>query len=200
MICFVGQTGAGKSNGLVELLSRKNDSFYKIIYFTSSTADEPLIKFLQQKIEGIEILDTPENLPELESFNDEDKKTEKLIIFNDLINLNKKQLAKVSKFYCSTRKYGFTCICMSQNYTEIPLNIRRNAQFFFLYKMSDLNTINHILKTHNMNNVNKNDLKNAYVQITSQPRNFMLIDLTTNSPMPFRKNFLEPIKLNNILK
>mgnify|MGYP003349383844 CR=1 FL=1 len=37
------------------------------------------------------------------------------IVFDDFIHLNKKQMEKINKYFIASRKYGFTCICLSQN-------------------------------------------------------------------------------------
>ena len=81
--------------------------------------------------------------------NGQDKNEEKLIIFDDIINLSKKELLKIQKWFNSARKYGFTCISMAQNWAQLPIQIRRNTMIYFLFRMNDNNTINNILKTHN---------------------------------------------------
>ena len=198
MMAFIGNTGSGKSNGLVEFLSLKNNAFYQIIYHTASTSDEPLLHLLREHIDGIEILDTLEDLPDLENFRDADKTEEKLVIFDDILNHGVKELKQISHFFTAARKYGFSCIVMAQNYTNIPTTIRRNCSYFFLFKMTDGNTINNIIRTHNLSDVDKDALKKAYLDCIKTPLNFMLIDLTANSPMPFRHNFTKEIKFEKI--
>ena len=70
--------------------------------------------------------------------NDEDKKHKKLIIFDDIINLPKKQLTKIQKWFNSSRNYGFTCVAMVQNYTDAPILMRRNTQHFVLFRLNDM--------------------------------------------------------------
>ena len=195
MVMMVGNTGSGKTTALVEFLSRKNDSFYRVIYFTGSTGDEPLLKFLQNHIDGIEVIDNADELPELTDLNDEDKKQEKLIIFDDIINLPKKQLVKIQKWFNSARKYGFTCVAMVQNYTDAPLQMRRNTQYFILFRLNDMNTIHQILKNHNNNGDDKEVIKQAYFAATSEPKNFFTLDLTPNSPARYRHNFTDVIHI-----
>jgi len=64
MISMIGSTGAGKTTALLEFLSRKNDAFHRIIIFSGSTVDEPLIKFLEKHVEGIELIDNADDFPE----------------------------------------------------------------------------------------------------------------------------------------
>lgn len=195
MISIIGQTGSGKSQAILEFLSRKNEAFYKIILFTGSTVDEPLYKLLEKHIDGIEMIDNADELPDLTEMNDEDKKAEKLIIFDDIINLPKKQLTKIQKWFNSSRKYGYTCIATAQNYTDLPIQLRRNTMIFMIFRLNDINTINQILKNHNNNGDNKELVKQAYFMATSKPHNFFLLDTTSNDDNRYRHNFLDKIKL-----
>ena len=195
MISIIGQTGSGKSQAILEFLSRKNDAFYRIILFSGSTTDEPLYHLLQKKVEGIEMLQNADELPELSDMDNEDKKQEKLIIFDDIINLNKKQLLKIQKWYTSARKYGFTCICCAQNYTDLPIQIRRNTMIFILFCLNDINTINHILRTHNNNGDDPKLVKKAYYEATSELHHFFMLDTTSNDDKRYRHDFTDLIKI-----
>jgi hypothetical protein len=195
MISIIGPTGAGKSKSIVELLSRKNDAFYKIILFSGSTVDEPLVNLLKKHIDGIELIDKAEELPELTDFNDEEKKHEKLIIFDDIINLPKKELVKIQKWFNSSRKYGFCCIATAQNYTDLPIQIRRNTHIFILFRLNDMNTINTILKNHNNNGDDPALVKKAYFEATSKPGNFFLLDTTSDDEKRYRHNFTDFINI-----
>ncbi len=123
------------------------------------------------------------------------KKSEKLIIFDDIINLPKKQLTKIQKWFNSARKYGYTCIATAQNYTDLPIQIRRNTHIFFLFRLNDINTINQILKNHNNNGDYKELVKQAYFLATSKPHNFFFLDTTSNDDKRYRHNFTDLIRL-----
>lgn len=194
MISMVGSTGAGKTTALLEFLSRKNDAFYRIIIFSGSTTDEPLIKFLEKHIDGIELIDNADELPELTDMNDEEKKTEKLIVFDDMINLKPKEKLKIQKWFNSSRKYGFSCVSMVQNYTDEPIQMRRNTMYWIIFKLHDSNTIKQILRNHNQG-YDKESVIQAYHNATREPKNFFTIDLTANSPAPFRHNFTDVIRI-----
>jgi hypothetical protein len=155
-----------------------------------------LYNLLKKHINGIEMVDDAEKLPELsEVINEDDKKHEKLIIFDDMINLPKKQLVKIQKWINSCRKGGWTAICVAQNYTDLPIQIRRNTMIFILFRLNDINTINTILKNHNNSGVDKELIKKAYFYATEQPHNFFLLDLTSNDEKAFRHNFTDFIRL-----
>ena len=196
MISIIGPTGSGKTQIILELLSRKTDVFYRIIYFSGSTVDEPLLKLLEKHIDGIEMIDNAEELPELKDVIDEDdKQLEKLIIFDDMINLPKKQLLKIQKWANSSRKGGFSNIFVAQNYPDLPIQIRRNTMIFIIFRLNDMNTINQILKNHNNNGDDKELIKQAYFLATSKPHNFFLLDTTSNDDKRYRHNFTDLITL-----
>ena len=199
MISMIGSTGAGKTTALLEFLSRKKDAFHRIIIFSGSTTDEPLIKFLEKHVEGIELIDNADDLPELTDMNNEDKKTEKLIVFDDMINLPSKDKLKIQKWFNSSRKYGFTCISMIQNYTDEPIQMRRNTMYWIIFKLHDANTIKQILRNHNQG-YDKDAIMNAYYNSTREPKNFFTIDLTANSVAPFRHNFIDVLHIPKAVK
>ena len=193
MIVCIGGTGAGKTNALLEFLSRKNDAFFEIIVFTGSTADEPIYNLLQQKC-GADLYNDIDELPELKSFDDEGKKQEKLIVLDDFINLPTKKMKKINEYLTSGRKFGFTCFVMGQNYTSIPKIVTRNAHYFILFKLNDNRTIDCILKNHNVDGVDPEEFKKMYREATAEPRNFFLIDLRTTGTGKLRHNFLNLLK------
>ena len=189
MIICIGGTGSGKTNSLVNFLSLKNNAFYDIILFTGSTADEPLYNFLQKKIPAMKIFNDINEFPSLSEYDDEDKNKEKLCIFDDFINLNKKEMKKINEYLTSGRKLGFSVWCMAQSYISVPKIITRNCQYFIIFKLNDNTTINNIIRNHNIHNVDKDMFKDIYVMSTSQPRNFLLIDLKGDKAKHLRNNF-----------
>ena len=108
MILCIGGTGSGKTNALLNFLSRKNSAFYDIIIFSGSSADKPLYNLLQDKVDGVELINNIEDLPELSEFDDENKDKEKLIVFDDFINLSNKEMKKIKGYLTAGRKSGFT--------------------------------------------------------------------------------------------
>jgi hypothetical protein len=190
MISIIGPTGSGKSTAIVEFLSRKNESFYEVTIFSGSTSDEPLYNMLKKLNPDINIIDNVDELPDLVNENDKDKKQEKLMIFDDIINLNKKNLLTIQKWFNSARKYGYTCIAMAQNYTDLPIQIRRNTMIFWLFRMNDNNSINQILKNHNHTGIDKETIKNMYYYCIKEKKNFFNINFNDETH-PFKKNFIE---------
>lgn len=195
MIIAIGGTGSGKTNSLISFLERKCNAFFDIILFTGSTTDEPLYNFLQKKIPEMKVFNDINELPSLSEFDNEDKSKEKLIIFDDFVNLNKKEMKKINEYLTSGRKSGFTCFLMAQNYTSVGKLITRNCQYFIIFKLNDNTTINNIIRNHNIHNIDKDVFKDIYVMCTAEPRNFFMIDLKGDKEKHLRNNFTNFIKL-----
>jgi hypothetical protein len=196
MIVCLGGTGAGKTNALIDFLKRKDEAFTQIIIYTGSTSDEPLYNYLVKAIPETQIYTDIDQLPSLNDFPDKDNDKEKLIVFDDFINLTKKEMNKIQEYATAGRKKGFTCFFLAQNYTQIPKNITRNAQYFILFKINDTTSLSNIIKNHNIHGKDKTVLRNAYNYATNTKGNFFMIDLKDQTGQySFRHNFLNFIKL-----
>ena len=175
MIVCIGGTGAGKTNSVIDFISRKH-TFCDILIYSGSTTDEPLYKMLKEKIPETQLFNNIAEFPDLQKFED-DKENEKLVIFDDFINLNTKEMKKINEYLTAGRKFGFTIFCLGQNYRSIPKTVTRNAHYFFIYKLNDNATINNILKNHNIHDIDKEKFKELYKLATKEKLNFFLIDL-----------------------
>jgi len=157
MILAIGGTGSGKSLGLLNFLQRKNDAFCRIVIFSGSSTDEPAYNLLREKIPDTEFYEDIEELPSLN--DDDDNEHEKLIVFDDFINLKKKEFQKIKEYLTAGRKKKWTVYLNAQNYVDVPKTITRNCHYFLIFKQNDNTTINNMLKNHNVDNVIKMNLK-----------------------------------------
>jgi hypothetical protein len=151
---------------------------------------------MRELMPEVEIYNDIDEVPFLNDFPDEDNDKEKLIVFDDFINLNSKQMKKIKEYATAGRKKGFTCFFLAQNYTQIPKNISRNAQYFIIFKLNDNITVNNILKNHVIDDIDSATIKEAYKNATNKKGDFFMIDLkdTTNNHR-YRHNFLNFLKL-----
>ena len=108
MICSIGGTGSGKTKCLMEMLHRMQDKFYEIIIFNPVSTDEPLYNLLKQMCPDVQLINNIEELPSLSDFDNDSKDQEKLIVFDDFINLAKKDFKKINEYLTGGRKSGFT--------------------------------------------------------------------------------------------
>jgi len=198
---LIGPSGSGKTTSIIEYINRciyKNNyiPFIEIYYFTSSTSDEALLNYLKNIIEdGLYLLDDINELPKLEDFKDINKNYKRLIIFDDINNLGKKQLQELEKWSNSGRKFFSHIFFLSQNYFNVPLQIRRNINYLCLYKQKELSLLNAILKNHNIYDIDKEKFKKYYLETTKNKGDFLMLDLNDNSEYPLRHNFLDNLKI-----
>ena len=71
----------------------------------------------------------------VQDFDDKIKNKQNLIVFEDFVNLTKKEMQKLFGYAISSRKFGFTCIYVSQSYTAIPKIISRNCNYIMIFKI-----------------------------------------------------------------
>ena len=188
MIGLIGQSGSGKSTALIDFLYRAT-KFTEIHLFSGSgsATTEPLYVLLKEKIPETKTYDSVEEIPDLESF---EKDNEKLIVFDDFLQLTPKQMKKLSQFATAGRKSGFSCIFMAQNYTSIPKVISRNFHYIWTFKIPDARSVETIHRNH-INGITKEQFKGLHQAITAEPRSFLNLDLRNNT---MKKNFLQNIK------
>lgn len=197
MILAIGGTGTGKTNALLNYISRSNQEFSDVIICSFNTTDEPLYNLLEEN--GATLYRDIDDVPELIEYDDDEKKNPKLIVFDDFINIENKKLKKIYNYLISGRKFGFTCWLMSQNYSSVPKVIVRNINYFIIFKMSDTISLNNIIRNHNISDVEPSIIKSALNLCTQTPPNFFMIDMKTiNKKERFRKNFLEFLDLENL--
>ena len=192
----LGGTGTGKSNALINYISRSSGEFYKIIICSFSTTDEVLYNMLEKN--NVELINDIDEVPELQEFDDKHKDKPKLIVFDDFINVEKKKMKKIYDYLIAGRKFGFSCWCLSQDYASVPKIIVRNINYFILFKINDNISLNNIIRNHNIADVDSVIIKSACNLCTRDFGNFFMIDLKGNEREKFRSNFLGFLDLKKI--
>jgi len=193
----IGGTGSGKSNSLINYISRSSGEFYKIIVCSFSTTDEPIYNMLEDTGK-IELINDIDEVPDLEEFDDKNKDKPKLIVFDVFLNVEKKKMKKLYKYLIAGRKFGFSVWVMSQDYASVPKIIVRNINYFILFKINDNISLNNIIRNHNISDVDSSIIKTACNLCTKTFGDFFMIDMkTTNLDERFRMNFLNFLDLKN---
>jgi len=192
-ILMCGSSGTGKSNAILNFIEKSSGEFHQIYICSFSTTDEPLYNYLKNKIPSVELINNIEEVPEVQDFDDKNKQKSKLIVFDDFINLSKKEMAKIYDYAISSRKFGFTCIFVSQSYTAVPKTISRNCNYIFVFKLNDRVSIKRIINNHGLSSsTNSETIERFYNYSTSAPLGFLVIDLKTNDENKrFRNGFID---------
>jgi len=179
---IISQSGGGKTNTLLNILSLMDDTFQKIVICLRSK-EEPLYQLLAKKTPEVEFFEN--EVPDLDYFNDSKMS---IIVFDDLV-LDKQLNNKISEYYIRARKSNVCCCYISQSYYKIPKLIRINARYIILKKLSSIKDLNLILSEFDLGN--KDQMLQLYKEATKKFTDFLLIDTFNNS---FRKNFTDNIE------
>jgi len=192
-IALIGGSGTGKTQFLLNFLDRVGPKFYELYIYTTDT-EEKLLTLLKSKIPEAVITNNIDDIPPISDYS-EDKTHEKLVVFDDFITLNNKQMKKLEDYAIAGRKYSITSIFMAQNYRQIPKNITRNLNYIILFKLNDNTTLRSILYNHNIHDISKDKLKHFYNIATINKFNFLLLDLNAeNKDIAYRHNFLNILR------
>jgi hypothetical protein len=184
LIC--GNSGAGKTQTLLNIIYNMGSTFQNIIIITKNK-DEPLYNFMEDKLgdQGLRILEGIDNAPNLD---DMDKDEQTLIVMDDLV-LEKNQSA-LENYFIRARKLNCSLIYISQSYYRVPRIIRQNLNYLIIKQLSSLKDLYRIMGEYSLG-VEKQQLADMYKNSTGSKQDFLLIDMDTDPENRFRKNFNE---------
>jgi len=192
-MCIVAPSGSGKTNflcNLISLFSAGKGTFQTITIITRNK-DEPLYRWITESCESIIIKEGVDNTPALDKF---DKDFNHLVVWDDLVLA--KDLSRVENYYIRARKFGVSCIFISQSFFKIPKIIRNNCSYMVLLKLSGNREVNVILSEFGLG-VTKAELLDIYKYATAEKFSPLLIDMEESSEKRFRKGLLEVIELED---
>lgn len=183
---IVAASGGGKTNLLLDLISRMSDTFEQIDLCVKNK-HEPLYEYLEEKIpQGLNIYEGIENIPPLDKA---DKSVQKLIVFDDMVNEDQKL---IQEYFIRSRKLNYCCAYLSQSYYKTPKLIRQNINYLAILKLSSIRDLKRILSEYNLG-VDIDQLKNYYLKATESKMSCLVVDIDAGDGERFRKNFIEQI-------
>lgn len=207
---------SGKSNLIVNLLCRPefylNEFDGQNIFIISASldgTDEKLSKLIEVKDippENLfkefheEQLDDLYNILEddyLESIENNEKPSHKLIIFDDISfkgDLKKKQHGVVSKLFCNGRHILISTILTSQKATSISTTCRENGTGGIYFSCSD-RQLEQVIEDHNKLD-NKKQFKKMFRDITKQPFSFFVVNYSNPADELYLDNNFDKIDYN----
>ena len=192
---FVGASGAGKTNVLLNIIAKFANTFNHIYIYTR--AEEPLYDYLESQIDK-SLLTIKYDLASCQSFKDENYYGQSLVIFDDMVNEKDAQQQCIKELYIRGRKLagGVSLLYLTQNYYKVPKIIRGQTQYIVIIKVSGQRDLNMILSEYSLN-ANKEQLNNMYNYCCNngQFANFMLVDLNASQDKTYRKNFKEYLNI-----
>lgn len=181
-IAVIGGSGSGKTNWLMNFLKITSGTYEKIIVCLKSQ-HEPLYQYLIKKLPNSATLYENSVCPmsELENFSSS------LIVFDDLV-ASKSLQAQITDYFIRGRKFGISCMYISQSYYGIPKIIRLQCQYIVLKKLSSDRDLKLLLSEYGFN-VDFKKLMSIYQDATKSKNNFLMIDLEADNDQKFRKNW-----------
>ena len=143
VIC--GVSGSGKTNALLNLISKLNcwDRYY---LYVKLMGDDPLYdEVLVPKLQAVErrhdtdILmvysATLDDLPDIETPATEggiNSDYQNFIVFDDMLDEDARSLNKISAYFTKMRKKNCSLVFIGQDYFQTPRAIRRNCNLFIM--------------------------------------------------------------------
>ena len=172
-IGVIGSSGGGKSQWLLNLLSKMQDTFGHI--YVCYRAAEPLYQFLEKSI-GADKITFFTQLSKFPQINDMPKDKQILCVFDDVVNYSDKEQGIIKEYYVRGRKHGkgISMCYLSQSFFRIPKIIRLQCNYLILLKLGSKRDLNLILSDYGLG-VDKNELMAIYKDATQIPFDFLKI-------------------------
>lgn len=186
-IIGVAPQGAGKTNFLLNIIMKafgKPKGTFADIWIITKNKDEPLYNYLSDLDENIHVLEGINNVPKMDEF---DKFDNHLVVFDDLILED--NLKPIEEYFIRSRKFGITCIFLSQTYFGIPKKIRINSNYIFILKVNNISDLKLMLREYQLG-LDMDTLLNMYEYATNEKFSTLFID-TINENTKFRKGLYE---------
>jgi len=201
-ILITGRSGntnkkAGKTNLVLNIIERCNN-FDRYYLFCKMLGNDPLydnllipkLEHLEDKFHTSILIIKSNSLDDLPDVNSEtiNPNYQNLIIFDDMIDEDKKSLKKVEQYFIMMRKKNCSMIFITQNYFETPKTIRKNCDYFFFSSLSSENELTHIYQDLARNDISKEKFIKLYKEAIQDGH--LLIDKNADDVKhKFRKNF-----------
>lgn len=200
---LTGMTGAGKTNILFNII--RNFNCFQRFYLYARDLDEPFYRWLIEVWENIakkvnhSVATIGHDLKNVVPVDQMDKTYSNLVIFDDMIAEQKRDLKICEEYFIRGRKQFCSSVFISQNYFSTNKVIRTNTQYFVFMKVEMARDLRMILAEFSLG-VTVDQLFTLYKYATQGGMpNFLLVDiLSTDDNLRFRRNFL-PMDWRSIL-
>ena len=123
-----------------------------------------------------------------------------LIIFDDMIAdimRNEKFKEILKKIFIRCKKLNISIVFITQSYFRTPIDARLNITHCMLMKIGSKKELKNIAE-ENSGYLDYKDFLKIYNYCTKEPYSFLMIDIRPTATITFRKNFDEPIDLQNL--
>jgi len=182
---FLGPPNVGKTTVVKNIILRAHPQFEEIFVIH---CDPSYTEEYDDLGEDCTILE------EIPAANEWEGKVKTLVVLDDLEFkfMDKQQKRNLDRLFgfVSTHKNISCCLC-SQDPFNVPAIVRRCANLWVLWKMTDLDAMATCARRTGMKSLT---FKKIFQKVMPDVHNSLWIDLTTKSPMPLRKDGYLPIR------
>lgn len=180
---MVAKPSSGKTNLVCNLVLKADPPYERIIIMHVDEATQEY-----DIIDGSEIVTS---VPQLDEF-EHGVKTLFIVEDIDIPNLKPPERSRLNRImgYISTHK-GVSVLITAQQPGQIPSDIRRQANVFFLWRMTDLRSQNDYASRIG---IKKEDMMHIMSSIMRNRFDFLTSDQTSCTPAPLRRGLYELIK------
>ena len=172
-ISVIAASGSGKTQWLLNLVSRMNDTFGHI--YICYRASEPLYQLLEKGV-GSDKITFFTQLSKFILPQDVPKDKQILMVFDDVVNYSEKEQKIICEYYVRGRKIGkgVSMCYLSQSFFRIPKIIRLQCNYLILLKLGSRRDLTLILSDYGLG-VDKEELMAIYRDATKIPFDFLKI-------------------------
>ena len=202
IILIIGDSGSGKTNGLLNLIKKQRD-IDKIYLYAKKIYDDKY-QFIINKRESIGLKHFNDAKAFIEYSNDMQdvyenideynlgKKCKILIVFHDMIAdmiNNKKRSSVVTELFIRGKNLNIFLVFITQSYFRVPKDVRLNSTHFFIMRILNKRELQQIVLNH-LSDIDFKDFIKIYKKCTAEPYSFLVNDATlaSDNPLRFRKN------------
>ena len=190
-VLITGATGLGKTNLLANLIY--DHLKWDRIYLNIRDLNEPIYDtmnqvFLEvQKKEKTDFFSFNVDASNIPSVDEMNSKYKNIVIFDDLL-MEADARNKIYEYFIRGRKKNCTVIYLSQSYYTTPKLIRLQCNYLIFFRPNDEREIRNIYQNHSQG-LDKETFVRVFKEATSNPYNFLMLDLYTKDPnLKIRQN------------
>lgn len=201
-ILFLGASGSGKTNALIQYLletSKPKKGTFKHIFLCYKT-DEPLYDMLKEELgpNFITCYKSVAEFPDAQQFADHPEDEHYLVIFDDCINdKDKVSRKKMADYFTYGRKKHITCCFLAQSYYSTDKFFRQQMTYMIITSINSIKDLKAILKEYQIGKIQLSQIVSMFEKATDKtedPDDLPFFKMDLNScPLnkKFSKNFLE---------
>jgi hypothetical protein len=213
-ILISGRSGSGKTNLLLNLLTRKefykNYFHYVMVFSPTASVGDDMYDVLDLPEENIRndftqedldhIIEVRKNLIKEKGIEWVAKNSRMLIILDDIIANRNFLMAPASlKMFALLRHYLCSVIVLTQSYNKIPRALRLNCNAVFVFPASQ-SEVEVLIDEITPAGIKKRDFENVIEYATAEQYQFLYINNHAKPSERIRKNLTEIIDLDKFKK